>query len=104
MRSYLAFGSTAATTALGILARAPLARGLVAMVPPIGDEGWSIITTNRRTGQSRRARGYNQSKSTALLTARIVDALAGKRLSGAVTVDRLLDFNGLVVEGIEMDY
>lgn len=104
VRSYLAFGSPTAATALGILARAPLARGLVAMVPPIGDEGWSIITTNRRTGQSRRARGYNQSKSTALLTARIVDALGGKHVSGTVTVDRLLDFNDLVVEGIEMDY
>jgi hypothetical protein len=104
VRSYLAFGSPTATTALGIVARVPLIRGLVAMVPPIGDESWSIITTNRRTGQSRHARGSNQSKGTALLTARTVDALAGTRPSGAVTVDRLMDLDDLAVEGIEMDW
>lgn len=103
VRSYLALGSVAATTALGMVARVPVARGLVAMVPPIGDESWSIIASNRRTGQLRRARGSKQSKSTALLTARTVDALAGTRPAGAVAVDRLLDLDHLMVEGIELD-
>lgn len=103
LRSYLAFGSSAATMALRVVARVPRAKGLVAKVPPIGDENWSIIATNRRTGQSRHARGINQSRSTALMTARTVDALVGARPSGAVTVDRLLDLDDLVVEGVELD-
>ncbi|MHA7304906.1 hypothetical protein ACX80E_06640 [Arthrobacter sp. TMN-49] len=103
VRNYFALDSPAATWALGAVARFPAARRLITMVPPMGSEDWSIVASNRRTAQSRRAWGTNQSSATAALTARIVDALASSRPAKPVTVTSLMSLERIVTAGITLD-
>lgn len=103
MRNYFALDSPAATWALGAVARFPAARRLITMVPPMGSEDWSIVAINRNTGMSRRAWGANQSTASAVLTARIVDALAANRPVGPVAITAFMTLPGIAAAGINVD-
>ncbi|POH57653.1 saccharopine dehydrogenase [Arthrobacter glacialis] len=103
VRNYFALDSPAATWALGAVARFPAARRLITMVPPMGSEDWSIVATNRRTGQTRRAWGSNQSSATGVLAARVVDALAISRPSKPVAITSVMGLDDIVTAGINLD-
>lgn len=103
VRNYFALDSPAATWALGAVARFPPARRLITMVPPMGSEDWSLVATNRNTGKTRRAWGTNQATATAVLTARIVDALAATRPVEPVTITAFMTLPDIAAAGINVD-
>ncbi|MEB4616111.1 hypothetical protein [Leucobacter sp. M11] len=86
VRSYLALSSRAMTGSLGVLARLPRLAGLLRVVPPLGDERWAVTAVNRRTGETLRATGVNQSRATAELTAATALAALGRGAVPGVTL------------------
>ncbi|MHA7270256.1 NAD(P)-dependent oxidoreductase [Arthrobacter sp. HLT1-20] len=103
VRNYFALDSPAATRALGLVAHFPVARRIIALVPPMGSEDWSIVAVNRRTGQLRRAWGSNQSSATGVLAAKIVHALAISRPSTPVTITSVMGLDDIATAGINVD-
>ncbi|MFF5794069.1 hypothetical protein ACFY5D_18665 [Paeniglutamicibacter sp. NPDC012692] len=103
VRNYFALGSPAATNALALVARIPMSRRLISAVPPFGSQRWSIVVKNRRTGQTRGASGTNQSRATGVLTARAVQEMVARGVSGTVSMSDLLEVDGLGLPGIEID-
>ncbi|SJN08204.1 Saccharopine dehydrogenase [Leucobacter sp. 7(1)] len=75
VRSYLAVGDRATTRALGWVGRVPKLAPLLARAPHWGDDRWSLIGVNRRTGAQISARGRGQSHATGVLAALGADAL-----------------------------
>lgn len=102
VRNYFALGSPAATRALALVARIPMTRRLVSAVPPFGSERWSIVVKNRRTGQTREASGNNQSRATGVLTARAVQEMVSRGVTGAVSMNDLLEPKDLNLPSIEI--
>lgn len=89
VHSHLAVGSRAATASLGVLARVPAARGLLARTPHVGSDAWHLVALNRRTGEQAEACGRNQSRATGVLTALVAErALDGP--AGVVVVPEVV--------------
>ncbi|MFF2054017.1 hypothetical protein ACFVU2_20600 [Leifsonia sp. NPDC058194] len=90
VRSYLALTSPLATAALGLVGRFPPLRGLISRAPHLGGDGWSLAAIDRRTGETRSARGAGQSRATGLLAARAALAAAASPSRGPVPMSALL--------------
>lgn len=75
IRSYLAVGNRVTTRALAWVGRVPRLAPLLARTPHWGDDRWSVIGVNRRTGTQIGARGRGQSRATGVLAALGADAL-----------------------------
>ena len=90
VRSWLATDSRLSTAALGLVGRFPALRSLVSRAPHLGSTGWRITARNRRTGQTLRADGDGQSRTTGVLTAHAGLAAAKHQLRGAATTAQLM--------------
>lgn len=85
VRSYLAIDSRIATSALAVVGRFPVLRGLVRHAPHLGSRAWSLTALNRRTGDQLTATGVGQSHATGILTARMTTAAVRLRPTRAMT-------------------
>ena len=95
VRSYLALGDRLTTAALGLVGRVPRLARAVARAPHLGDDRWSLVARNRRTGEQRAASGRGQSRTTGILTALGADALVRRSTAGVVTLADLLELDAL---------
>lgn len=93
VRSWLALTSPAATAALGVSARFPLLRGLVAHAPHVGSSDWHLVARERGTGRSLSAAGSGQSRATGVLTALAAERAAATPGRGAVTMADLVSLD-----------
>lgn len=103
VRSYLAIDSRIATSALKVVGRFPVLRGLVRYAPPLGGSIWSLTALNRRTGEAITATGAGQSYATGILTAKITTAAVLLRPTNAVTAADMLSLDDVrQIPGIEI--
>ena len=95
VRSYLALSNAFSTASLRLVGRLPFLAPLISSAPHLGDDRWSVLVVNRRTGQRLVASGRGQSLATGELAAQVAIAAADAPQRGAVTVDALLGITDL---------